>query len=75
MYGGSRGTHGQKRGCLVGHLSLLMCSFKGDRQIGRDSGTIELDAQTQTVDPDFTSETLTCSWNCEVQMVDHVTRL
>ncbi|XP_078368616.1 uncharacterized protein LOC144652478 isoform X4 [Oculina patagonica] len=39
----------------------------GDRQIGRESGAIELDAKTLTVDPDQTNEPLNCSWSCEVQ--------
>lgn len=39
----------------------------GDRQIGRESGAIELDAMTQTVDPDQTNELLNCSWSCEIE--------
>ena len=49
-------------------LKLTNVFIKGDRQIGRDSGVIGLDAETQTVDPDRTSEALTCSWRCEVQL-------
>ena len=40
---------------------------EGDRQIGRDSGAIGLDAKTQTVDPDHTSEALACSWSCAIE--------
>ena len=49
-------------------LKLINVFIEGDQQIGRDSGVIGLDAETQTVDPDSTSETLTCSWSCEVQL-------
>lgn len=40
--------------------------FLGDRLIGRGSGEIQLDAKTLTLDPDQTSDTLSCSWRCEV---------
>ena len=38
----------------------------GDRLIGRDSGEIQLDAESLTWDPDQTSQTLSCAWRCEV---------
>lgn len=49
-------------------LKLTNVFIEGDRQIGRDIGVIGLDAETQTVDPDSTSEILTCRWSCEVQL-------
>ena len=45
---------------------MISFLFLGDRQIGRASGAIRLDAKTLTVDPDQTRETLSCSWSCEV---------
>jgi len=39
----------------------------GNRQIGRDSGDIRLDALTRTVDPDRSSLALSCSWRCQDQ--------
>ena len=41
--------------------------FLGNRQIGRDSGAIKLDALTQTVDPDNSNQDLSCNWKCEDQ--------
>lgn len=39
----------------------------GDRLIGRNSGSIKLDAITLTIDPDRTKHELSCSWSCAVQ--------
>lgn len=41
-------------------------NFSGDRQIGRGSGAITLDAVSVTLDPDQTNDPFACSWRCEV---------
>ena len=46
--------------------------FSGDRQIGRDSGSVELDAKTLTVDPDDLDDTDGNSFNCTWSCVDGV---
>jgi len=40
--------------------------FGGDRQIGRASGIIMLDAESLTLDPDQTTDPYACQWRCEV---------
>ena len=54
-----------ERKCSLGLQCNFFCS--GDRKIGRQSGTITLDAKTLTRDPDKTSDILSCNWRCEDQ--------
>ena len=43
-----------------------LSDFSGDRQIGRDSGAIKLNAVNLTRDPDQTTDPYACQWRCEV---------
>ena len=50
-------------------LNFIPTPFLGDRQIGRDSGSVELDAETLTVDPDDLDDSdgnsFKCDWSCK----------
>ena len=51
--------------CTFHGMTMAYFFYLGDRRVGRGSGAIKLDAETLTVDPDKTSQILSCTWRCE----------
>jgi hypothetical protein len=58
---------------FVQHVRFTLVTYRnrnltlfpsGDRTLGRDSGTLELDAESSTVDPDNAPGDLSCAWTC-----------